>query len=161
MRTSTPDAVLDSLAPTTGGFVGPLPSGDSTARYQLYALLKAADDAGVVITHPAAPPLGTVILAASPKALDLLNASSVQVLALAWATADFVHPDDEPVWDDHALHRSSAIHGCRLKKANGGYIDLLVQAASIIVSGEEYRIFLLRTPEASPDGGPHVNPSKK
>lgn len=150
MRTPTPDALLDGLAPTTGGFVGLLPAGDATVRYLLYTLLRASDTAGVVVVHVAALPIGTVVLDASPAALLLLNAPSAQAFAAAWTAPDFVHPDDEVVWDDHQMHRSSAVHGCRLKKSRGGYIDLLVQGASVVVSGEEYRIFLLWLPEAEP-----------
>lgn len=142
------DPYLDSLATTVDRWSSFVPAGDPLRDALIYILLEATfHNKGITIGRAALPITSSMVIAASPRALELLAYPSVAAYAAAVKRPGFIFADDIVVVEQHIRTKSTTAYDASLLRGDGsGYRRLRLQGWSFLVDRKSYRFVLVWPP---------------
>jgi hypothetical protein len=142
------DPYLDSLPTEVDRWSSSIPPGDPLRDVLLHVLLEAAwRNKGVTIGRATLPLAASEIVAASPRALELLGYPDVRAYAVAVRKHGFVYSGDVAVVEQHIRTKSPTAYDVSLLTGDGrGYQRLRLQGWTFNVDRTPYRVVLIWPP---------------
>jgi hypothetical protein len=142
------DPYLDGLSTSVDRWSSYVPAGDPLRDALLHVLIESAiNGKGVTIGRVAESITQSEIVAASPRALELLGYPSVAAYAAAAKRDSFIYRGDTPVVRQKHRNKHPDIYDASLLRGDGGgYERFRLQGWSFLVDRTHYRVVLIWRP---------------